>query len=356
MSAEQKPVLMKGNEAAAEGAIAGGCRYFFGYPITPQNEIPHYMAEHMPEVGGVYLQAESEVAAINMVFGAASTGARVMTSSSGPGIALMQEALSYMIGARVPCLVVNVCRGGPGLGNIGTSQSDYWMATRGAGHGDGRCITFAPATVQEQYDLCCESFDVAERYRHPVMVLSEAALGQMMEPVFVRERGEAPPGDKPWALGGRRAGRERRVINSLYAQPDDLARENRKLAELYEQVKREQVRWTEVGDDDPEVLIVAFGIPARCSETAMERAAASGIRTRLVRPISLFPFPHEPIRRWAQAAPHTLVVEGSIGQMVDDVRMAVGDQSEVSLLTVLGGLITTPEEIAQRIHAIARER
>jgi 2-oxoglutarate ferredoxin oxidoreductase subunit alpha len=343
---------MKGNEAAAEGAIAGGCRYFFGYPITPQNEIPEYMALHMREVGGVYLQAESEVAAINMVFGAASTGARVMTSSSGPGISLMQEGLSYMVGSRVPCLILNVCRGGPGLGNIGTSQSDYWLATRGAGHGDGRCITFAPATLQEQYDLCRESFEVAERYRHPVMVLSEAALGQMMEPVRVLPRTEPPARVLPWAIGGRRAGRERRVINSLYAQPPDLEAENRKLADLYRQVQREQTRWVELGDEDPEVLLVAYGIPARCSETAMERVAAEGIRTRLVRPISLFPFPHEPIRRWAGPASHTLVVEASIGQMVDDVRTAVGDQSPVSLLSVLGGLITTPEEIAGEIRRI----
>ncbi|MBM3497754.1 MAG: 3-methyl-2-oxobutanoate dehydrogenase subunit VorB [Armatimonadetes bacterium] len=343
---------MKGNEAAAEGAIAGGCRHFFGYPITPQNEIPEYMALHMPDVGGVYLQAESEVAAINMVFGAAATGARVMTSSSGPGISLMQEALSYMVGARVPCLVVNVCRGGPGLGNIGTSQSDYWLATRGAGHGDGRCITFAPATLQEQYDLCRESFEVAERYRHPVMVLSEAALGQMMEPVIVQPRGEPPRPELAWAIGGERHGRKRRVINSLYAQPPDLEAQNLELAELYQQVRREQTRWVEVGDEDPEVMIVAYGIPARCSETAMERAAEHGIRARLVRPVSLFPFPHEPIRRWSAIAPHTLVVEASIGQMVDDVRTAVGDQSEVSLLSVLGGLLTTPERIAAEIRRI----
>lgn len=352
MSAETKLVLMKGNEAAAEGAIAGGCRYFFGYPITPQNEIPEYMARHMPEVGGVYLQAESEVAAINMVFGAAATGARVMTSSSGPGVSLMQEGLSYIIGARVPCLVVNVCRGGPGLGNIGTSQSDYWLATRGAGHGDGRCITFAPATVQEQYDLCYEAFDVAERYRHPVMILSEAALGQMMEPVRLRPREDPPARAFSWAIGGRREGREPRVINSLYAQPPDLAIENRKLADLYEQVAREQVRWSELGDEEPDLLIVAFGIPARCSETAMQLAAQDGIRTRLVRPISLFPFPYEPISKWARVAPRTLVVEASIGQMVDDVRMAAGDHSEVSLLPILGGLIVTPEEILEEIRRL----
>ncbi len=352
MAGEAKLVFMKGNEAAAEGAIAGGCRYFFGYPITPQNEIPEYMALHMPDVGGVYLQAESEVAAINMVFGAAAAGARVMTSSSGPGISLMQEGLSYMIGAELPCVVVNMSRGGPGLGNIGTSQADYWLATRGAGHGDGRCITFSPSTLQELYDLCAEAFDVADRYRHPVMVLSEAALGQMMEPVMVRGRDEWTAPEKPWAVGGVRRGRPSNIANSLYAQPADLEQKNRELVALYERVSREQVRWKELGDDDPEVLIVAFGIPARCSETAMERAAESGVKARLIRPISLFPFPSEPIRQWAEVAPKTLVVESSGGQMVDDVRMAVGDRSEVVLMRKMGGLMLTPEEIADRLKEL----
>ncbi|MGQ9732645.1 MAG: 3-methyl-2-oxobutanoate dehydrogenase subunit VorB [Candidatus Zipacnadales bacterium] len=353
MSGDQTLVLMKGNEAAAEGAIAGGCRYFFGYPITPQNEIPEYMALHLPEVGGVYLQAESEVAAINMVFGAAAAGARVMTSSSGPGISLMQEGLSYIVGARVPCVVVNICRGGPGLGNIATSQADYWLATRGAGHGDSRCITFSPATLQEMYDLCYEAFDIADRYRHPVMILSEAALGQMMEPVAMRSRHEARMPKKPWAIGGIREGRPKRVINSLYAQPPDLAQKNQELMDLYEQVAREQTRWQESGDEEPEVLIVAYGIPARCSETAMEQVSAQGIRTRLIRPISLFPFPYAPIRQWAAIAPRTLVVEASGGQMVEDVRIAVGNRSEITLLGKLGGLLITPEEIAQQIERIA---
>ncbi len=353
MSGKGKPVFMKGNEAAAEGAIAGGCRYFFGYPITPQNEIPEYMARHLPEVGGLYLQAESEVAAINMVFGAAAAGARVMTSSSGPGISLMQEGLSYMIGAELPCLVVNMSRGGPGLGNIGTSQADYWLATRGAGHGDGRCITFSPSTLQELYDLCAEGLDIADRYRHPVMILSEAALGQMMEPVMVRPRDEWTAAEKPWAVGGVRTGRPSNVVNSLYAQPPDLEKKNRELMALYDRVSREQVRWQELGDDDPDLLLVAFGIPARCSETAMERAAESGVKARLVRPISLFPFPAEPIRRWAEVAPKTLVVESSGGQMVDDVRMAVGDRSEVVLMRKMGGLMLTPEEIAGKLKELA---
>jgi len=353
LSGEGKLVFMKGNEAAAEGAIAGGCRYFFGYPITPQNEIPEYMALHLPEVGGVYLQAESEVAAINMVLGAAAAGARVMTSSSGPGISLMQEGLSYMIGSELPCVVINMSRGGPGLGNIGTSQADYWLATRGAGHGDGRCITFSPSTLQELYDLCGEAFDIADKYRHPVMILSEAALGQMMEPVVVRPRDEWTAPEKPWAVGGVRKGRPSNVANSLYAQPADLERKNWELVALYERVAEEQVRWQELGDEDPEVLIVAFGIPARCSETAMAQAAQSGVRARLIRPISLFPFPFGPIRRWAEVAPRTLVVESSGGQMVDDVRMAVGDRSEVGLLRKMGGLMITPEEIAGKLEEMA---
>jgi len=297
----------------------------------------------------VYLQAESEVAAINMVLGAAAAGARVMTSSSGPGISLMQEGLSYMIGAEVPCVVINICRGGPGLGNIGTSQSDYFLATRGAGHGDGRMITFSPATLQELYDLTAEAFDIADDYRHPVMILSEAALGQMMEPVMVRPRDQATPPEKPWAVGGIRKGRPHNVINSLYAQPPDLEVKNRELMAKYERVAEEHTRWAELGHDDPELLVVAYGIPARCCETAMERAAEQGIRSRLVRPISLFPFPYDPIAKWAEAAPKTLVVEASGGQLVEDVRVAVGGRSEVSLQRKMGGLTITPEEITERI-------
>jgi 2-oxoglutarate ferredoxin oxidoreductase subunit alpha len=353
VSGEERVAFMKGNEAAAEGALAGGCRYFFGYPITPQNEIPEYMARHLPEVGGVYLQAESEVAAISMVYGAVAAGARAMTSSSGPGISLMQEGLSYLIGAELPCVVINMARGGPGLGNIATSQADYWLATRGAGHGDGRCITFAPATVQEVYDLCLEAFDVADRYRHPVMVLGEAALGQMMEPVVLRPRDQARPPEKPWAVGGFRLGRAPNVVNSLYADPEDLERKNQELMDLYERVAREQLRWEELGDEEPEVLVVAYGIVARCCETAIERAAAAGLRARLFRPISLFPFPYGRLRELAEVAPRTLVVEASGGQMVEDVRLAVGDRSRIELMRKLGGLMLTPEEIALRLQELA---
>jgi 2-oxoglutarate ferredoxin oxidoreductase subunit alpha len=345
-------VFMKGNEAASEGAIAGGCRYFFGYPITPQNEIPEYMARHMPEVGGVYLQAESEVAAISMVFGAAAAGARAMTSSSGPGIALMQEGLSYLVGARLPCVVIDMARGGPGLGNIATSQSDYWIATRGAGHGDGRCITLAPAGLQELYDLTCEAFDIADRYRHPVMILGEAALGQMMEPVALRPRDQATPPAKPWAIGGVREGRPANLANSLYAQPVDLEVENQKLMDLYEQVERELVRWDETGDDEPEVLIVAFGVVARSCQTAMERAAQAGVRSRLFRPITLYPFPTARLRELAQRVPQTLVVEASGGQMIDDVQIAVGNRSNVVLMRKMGGLMIYPEEIAARLSEV----
>ena len=348
-----KRVLMKGNEAASEGAIAGGCRYFFGYPITPQNEIPEYMARHLPDVGGVFVQAESEVAAINMVFGAAAAGARVMTSSSGPGISLMQEGLSYIIGARLPCVVIDMARGGPGLGNIATSQSDYWIATRGAGHGDGRCITLAPASLQELYDLTAEAFEIADRYRHPVMILGEAALGQMMEPVTLRPRDQAVPPPKPWAVGGIREGRPQAVLNSLHAQPSDLERENQKLVELYEQVERELVRWEETGDDQPDVLLVAWGVVARSGQTAMERVAEAGIRARLFRPISLFPFPTARLRELSQTALNVLVVEACAGQMIDDVHIAVGDRSNVTLMRKLGGLTVTPEEIAVRLREVA---
>jgi 2-oxoglutarate/2-oxoacid ferredoxin oxidoreductase subunit alpha len=342
-------VLMKGNEAACEGAIAGGCRFFFGYPITPQNEIPQYMAEHLPEVGGVFLQAESEVAAINMVFGAAAAGVRAMTSSSGPGIALMQEGLSYIVGARLPCVVIDMARGGPGLGNIATSQSDYWLATRGAGHGDSRCITLAPAGLQELYDLTSEAFDLADAYRHPVMVLGEASLGQMMEPVRLRPRDQATPPPKPWAVGGVREGRPPNVLNSLYAQPPDLERENQALMDLYEQLEGELVRWQEVGDDEPDVLLVAFGIVARSCETAMQLAGEEGLRCRLFRPITLFPFPTHALREAAQRASKTLVVEASGGQMIDDVRIAVGGRSDVTLMRKLGGLMITPEQIAEHL-------
>jgi len=345
--------LITGNEAAAEGAIAGGCRYFFGYPITPQNKIPEYMSEHLPEVGGVYLQAESEVAAINMVYGAASTGAYVMTTSSSPGISLMQEGLSYMIGAELPCVLVNMVRGGPGLGNIAPAQSDYWLATRGAGHGDGRCLTFAPFSVQEIYDLVGQAFPIAQKYRNPVMILADAVLASMREPCALRDRRD-PPGDKPsWAVGGDQNGRERNIVNSLWTDPPVMEEVNLRIQQRYEEAAQNETRWTEHGADDPEILVCAYGISARICQTAIEHAAEAGIACRLIRPISLFPFPTEVIADWAQRVEKVLVVELSLGQFIEDVRLAVEGACPVEFLGHTGGVLVTPEEVAERIVEIA---
>ena len=345
--------LLTGNEAAAEGAIAGGCRYFFGYPITPQNRIPEYMSEHLPEVGGVYLQAESELAAINMVYGAAATGAWAMTSSSSPGISLMQEGLSYMIGAELPCVVVNMVRGGPGLGNIAPAQSDYWLATRGAGHGDGQCLTLAPFSVQEVYDLTGEAFPMAQKYRNPVMILADGILASMREPCRLHERRE-PPGQKPpWAVGRGRESRERNIVNSLYIAPPALAAVNQRIADRYAQAAREDTRWEEYGADEPEILVCAYGISARVCQTAVARATAAGAPARLIRPISLFPFPSQVIRAWAERVKKVLVVELSMGQFVEDVRLAVEGACPVELLGRAGGVLITPEEVTDLLVTLA---
>jgi len=348
-------VFMKGNEAAAEGAICGGCRFFFGYPITPQNEIPEYMAKHMPEVGGTYVQAESELAAISMVFGAAAAGARAMTSSSSPGISLMQEGLSYLSGAEIPCVVINMVRGGPGLGNIATAQCDYFLATRGSGHGDSRSLVYAPSTVQELHDLTAEAFPIAEKYRTPVMILGEAILGQMMEAVDLRERRDPPePTSFPWAIGGVRRERPPRIITSLYTRHEDLEAKNREMEARYDQARREEVRWDESGADDPQIAVVAYGVVARVCRTAIERAAARGVRARLFRPISLFPFPEAPLAALAERVEQVLVVEASLGQLVEDVRLSVEGRAPVSLLTRVGGVMITPEEVQDRLEAMSR--
>lgn len=349
-----KRVLMKGNEACCHGAIAGGCRYFFGYPITPQNQIPEYMSLHLPEVGGVYLQAESEVAAINMVYGAAATGVRVMTSSSGPGISLMQEGLSYMIGSELPCVVVNIVRGGPGLGNIAAAQSDYFLATRGAGHGDGSGLTIAPYSVQEMHDLTARAFDLAERYRMPVTVLGDAILGQMAEPCRLAPWGEAPQPDLDWAIGGARHGRERRIVNSLYVAPEDLDAHNRLIASRVEQASREVTEWQEYGHDDPDLLLCAYGICARVAETVVDWAGEQGLKVRLLRPVSLLPFPTEALRSWAERVQQILVVELSLGQFVQDVRLAVEGRCPVHLQAATGGVLLTPEDVLAEVKSLMK--
>ncbi|HHV62170.1 MAG TPA: 3-methyl-2-oxobutanoate dehydrogenase subunit VorB [Firmicutes bacterium] len=342
---------MKGNEAIAEAAIRGGCRFFFGYPITPQNEIPEYMSRRLPEVGGVYLQAESEVAAINMVYGAAAAGARVMTSSSSPGISLKQEGLSYIAACELPCVVVNMMRGGPGLGGIQPSQSDYFQATKGGGHGDYHLIVFGPASVQEAADITCEAFSIADYYRNPVMILGDGALGQMMEPVEFRpvEEPELPP--KTWATTGAR-GRRPNIITSLELEPALLEELNRRLAAKYEKIKRELVRFDTYKLEDAHWAIVAYGMMARVARAAVDKARARGIRAGLFRPISLFPFPYDSLARVAEQVRAFLTVEMSMGQMVEDVKLAVLGKRPVHFYGRTGGVVPTAQEILQALERI----
>ncbi len=348
----REAVLLKGNEACAEGAIAGGCRYFFGYPITPQNQIPEYMARHLPEVGGVYLQAESEVAAINMVIGAAAAGTIPMTSSSSPGISLMQEGLSYLVGCELPCVLVNMVRGGPGLGNIAPAQSDYWMSTRGLGHGDGRSLVFAPYSVQEIHDWTAEAFDIAARYRLPVTILGDAALAQVAEPCQVRLRGKTVALEHEWAVGGGLQGRERRIVNSLWVQPDVMEQVNLRIAERLKQASADLTLWQETGSAEPAILVCAYGVTARVAETAIEWAAERGVAARLFRPISLVPFPYAPLGEWAGRVRKILVLELSLGQMIEDVRLAAAGRCEVEFFGRAGGQLLYPEEVADRLVAM----
>lgn len=351
MKATDERVLMTGNEAIAEAAIQVGCRHFFGYPITPQSEIPEYMSRRMPEVGGVYLQAESEIAAINMVFGAAGAGARVMTSSSSPGISLMQEGISYLAAAELPCLIVNMMRGGPGLGGIQPSQSDYFQATKGGGHGDYRLIVLAPSTVQEAADHTMLSFDLADRYRNPVMVLGDGYIGQMMEPVrFERpESIELPP--KDWAITGAK-GRPRNVIRTLSIEPEELEEHNQHLHRKYDDIttNEQRVEAWEIGD--AEIIITAFGIVARITKTAIRILREKGIKAGLLRPITLFPFPYEAISEAADGAESILVVEMNMGQMIEDVKLGICGKSEVHFYGRTGGMVPRYEEIVREVERI----
>lgn len=344
-------VLMKGNEALAEAAIMGGCKYFFGYPITPQNEIPEYMAKRLPEVGGTFIQAESETSAINMVYGAAGAGARVMTSSSSPGISLKQEGISYIAGAELPCVIVNMVRGGPGLGNIAPAQSDYFQATKGGGHGDYRLIVLGPASVQELVDLTIESFDMADRYRNPVMILGDGILGQMMEPVeFPSGEAKASP-EKPWATTGAK-NREKNLINSLYILSDDLERVNRRLEEKYQNITRTEARYETYYADDADIILTAYGTTARICKAVVDQARSEGIRAGLIRPITLWPFPVEPYKKAALMAGNFLTVEMSTGQMVEDVRLAVNGQKPVHFFGRTGGTVPTKAEIMAQVRKI----
>lgn len=343
---------MKGNEAIAEAAIRSGCRFFFGYPITPQTEVAAYMAKRMPKEDGVYLQAESEIAAINMVYGAAAAGARAMTSSSSPGISLKGEGISYMAGADLPGVIINVQRGGPGLGGIQPSQADYFQATRATGHGDFHVFVVAPSTVQEMVDLAYEAFDIADKYRMPVMVLADGMLGQMMEPVVLPERKDDLP-NKPWAVTGTKGERSKNVVNSLYLIPEQLEVTNVERYQRYERIKAAEQRAEEYLVDDADIVVVAFGASSRIARSAVNKARAAGIKVGLIRPITLWPFPVEAVRRAAASAKAMLVVEMNMGQMVDDVRLAVEGCVPVEFFGRAGGIIPTPAETLAVIESLA---
>lgn len=343
-------VLMKGNEAIAEAAILAGCRHYFGYPITPQTEIAAYMAKRMPKIGGCFLQAESEIAAINMVYGVASTGKRVMTSSSSPGISLKSEGISYLAGADLPALIVNVQRGGPGLGGIQPSQSDYFQATRGCGHGDFHMIVLAPSSVQEMADLTIKGFDLAEKYRMTSMILADGTMGQMMEPVLLEEP-QKQEFDKSWAVTGTGCTREHNIINSLYLKPDELETGNFARYEKYAEIEANEAMWEEYRMEDADICIVAFGITSRVSKNAIDAAREEGIKVGMIRPITLWPFPKAPLLAAADKVHTFISVEMSMGQMIEDVELAIRCKRPVELCNRVGGMIPTPEQVLESIRA-----
>ena len=341
-------VLMKGNEAIAEAAIVAGCRHYFGYPITPQTEVAAYMAKKMPKIGGVFLQAESEIAAINMVYGVSSAGKRVMTSSSSPGISLKGEGLSYLAGSDLPALVVNVQRGGPGLGGIQPSQSDYFQATRGGGHGDYHMIVLAPASVQERAELTVKGFELADKYRMTSMILADGTMGQMMEPVSL-DFDVAPAPEKPWATTGTKMAREHNIVNSLSLVPEELEMLNFKRYERYKVIEENETMYEEYMVDDADIVIAAFGIAARVSKNAVNEARKQGIKAGLIRPITLWPFPKAPFEKAAEHAKAMISVELSMGQMIEDVQLATKCRVPVTLCNRAGGMIPSPDQVLEAI-------
>ena len=345
-------VLMKGNEAIAEAAIRAGCDAYFGYPITPQAELLEWMARRMPEEGRTFIQAESELGAINMALGAGATGARVLVSSSSPGISLMAEAMSYMAGSEVPMVLINVMRGGPGLGSIQPSQSDYFQAVKGHGHGDYRVPVLAPSSINEAMDLVATAFELAERYRTPVMMLADGILGQAMEPVEQTFR--LPERiDRTWALTGA-DGRAPNVIRSLHLQPEELEEHNLHLQEKYHAIAEREVRWAGERLDDASLVIVAYGVAARVARTAVARARAEGLAVGLLRPITLWPFPSDELARLAGCVRGMLVVELSAGQMVEDVRLAADGRVPVAFEGRMGGMVPTPGEVVEALRELDR--
>ena len=342
-------VLMKGNEAIAEAAIRAGCRHYFGYPITPQTELAAYMAKKMPKIGGTFLQAESEIAAINMVYGVAGAGFRVMTSSSSPGVSLKQEGISYIAGADLPAVIVNVQRGGPGLGGIQPSQSDYFQATKGGGHGDYHLIVLTPDSVQEMADLTVLAFDLADKYRMPSMLMADGTMGQMMEPVLLPEESSGKT-EKPWAVTGTQGKRAHNIINSLYLNPEELEKTNFERFERYRQIEETEARWESFMMDDADYCVVAVGIAARVSKNAVIAARNEGIRVGMIRPITIWPFPKKPLAEAATRVKGFLSVELSMGQMVEDIQLATKCQKPVRLCNRVGGMIPSPEQVLAAIR------
>jgi 2-oxoglutarate ferredoxin oxidoreductase subunit alpha len=350
---------MKGSEAIAEAAIRAGARYFFGYPITPQTEIPEYMAARMPEIGGCFLQAESEIAAINMIYGAAGAGVRAITSSSSPGISLKQEGISYCAGAQLPCVILNVMRGGPGLGNIQASQGDYFQAVKGGGNGDYHLLTFAPASVQEAIDLMMIAYDKAEKYRIPVLFLADGIIAQMMEPVEMPEMVDykVDPEKKPWACTGWKPGDDpakRAVINSIYIDTESLSVHNAELQKVYRQIEANEQKWETYNLENAEYIITAFGTVARISKSAIDELKDEGINVGLVRPITVWPFPYDAVAQ-AVSAPGVkavLDVELNEGQMLEDIRLAVNGTKKVDFFGHYGSQMPTTDEIKAKIHSM----
>jgi 2-oxoglutarate ferredoxin oxidoreductase subunit alpha len=347
--------FMAGNEAIAEAAVQAGCRYYFAYPITPQNEIGEYMSWRMPEAGGAFLQAESEVAAIYMVFGAAGAGARAMTSSSSPGISLMQEGISYIAAAELPCVIVNMMRGGPGLGGIAPSQSDYFQATKGGGHGDYHLLVLAPSTGQEGADLTMLAFDLADKYRNPVMILGDGNIGQMMEPIeFKRSAKTFVLPTKDWAITGGSGG-HRRLIKTLYLDPVILEKRNLAIAQKLHEAVRDEVRFESYMTEDAEVVIAAYGTVARIAKTAIKILREKGLKVGLLRPISLYPFPYQTFAQMAGRVKNFLVVEMSMGQMLEDVKLALCGKSQLHFYSRVGGIVPSYDEIVGEAEKIFME-
>lgn len=344
-------VLMKGNEAVGRAAIEAGCKYFFGYPITPQNEIPEYMAKELPKIGGCFLQAESEVAAINMVYGAAGAGARVMTSSSSPGIALKQEGITYIAGAELPAVIINMMRGGPGLGSIQPSQADYYMSTKGGGNGDYRHICYSPASIQEACDLVMEAFEVADYYRNPVMVVGDGMIGQMMEPVEFRPAKKRDLPEKTWATDGTKGKRQPNIINSLFLQSEELEAHNLKLEAKYKAMEENEARHEAYMTEDAELVFVAYGTTSRICRNVINDMRAEGYKVGMIRPVTIWPFPNNAFKTEIPNCKTLLTVEMSLGQMVEDVKLAVDCKMPVHFCGRAGGMIPN----ATDIMAMAKE-